>query len=296
MPGILNVVLALGLIAGPVEQAQVPLFDLMVETEVHFSNRPGGRSSGSWVPLVVGKPIRRLTDSPNGCGFRAGDINALNPDAAIGWQVDGTPVTITAGHAVVHLRWSREIERGRITGNIPQETTVLLRPGDQLRLDTVVMPTLPPNCQNPVATLVVSLKAREPERQRGVSTDLWLVRRGADGKESASHQNVQGPFYEKARFSFYGIKVGDFQLDVFGYLTPQPRPDGSIALELSTSRDVFSSGRSVLEGPNKAYFGQGVADVVFKPDDVVSIEIPMKPWTSSSGDMFTLRVRTKQIR
>lgn len=297
MLGLLNIVVALGVLSGATDQAPAPLFDLMVETEMHFSNRRGGRSSGSWLPLVVGTPIRRITDSgPGNCGFNAGDLRRLNPDAAVGWQVDATPVTITAGHAVVHIRWSREIERGKRTGSVPQETSVLLRPGDALRLDTVVMPTQEASCQNPVATLVVSLIAREPERQRVVSTDLWLVHRGADGKESAFHQNVRGRFYEQARFSFAGVKVGNFDLDVFGSLTPQPRSDGSIALELSTSRDVFSAGRSLLDSPNQAYFGQGVAALVFKPDDVVAIEIPMKPWASSSGDVFTLRVRTKQIR
>jgi hypothetical protein len=142
----------------------------------------------------------------------------------------------------------------------------------------------------------VSLRHKEPPRERVVSTDLWLVHRSAAGQESIQQQTVRTNFGRPGGFYFDALKVGDIVLDVFGELTPRARPDGSITLELSTQREVFVQGTSQLESPNHSYVGTGGAALVFRPDDVVSFEIPMKPWASMSGDSFTLRVRTRQIR
>src|SRR5690606_8147945 len=147
-----------------------------------------------------------------------------------------------------------------------------LRPGDEMRLDTFPMRTRTSHCESPTATLLVSLRHKEPPRERVVSTDVWLVHRRADGKEVIQQQTVRTNFGRAAAFYFDALNVGDVILDVFGELTPRARPDGSIALGLVTQREVFVQDRS--ERPHHSYVGSGGAELVFRPDDVVSFEIP----------------------
>lgn len=277
-------------------QASSPAFQLWVETEMHYENKKGGPNSGTGFDLAVGTPNHRLVSSlDNNCGFAAG-FKDFDNSAEIGWRVDATPTEITPEHARVRVKWARGVVNGARTREESQETTVLLRPGDKLRLDTFRMSTREEGCQRPTATLLVSLRHKEPPRERVVSTDLWLVHRRADGKESIQQQTVRTNFGRTGGFYFDELKVGGVVLDVFGELTPRARPDGSITLALSTQREVFVQGKSQLESPNHSYVGTGDAALVFRPDDVVSFEIPMKPWPSLAGDSFTLRVRTRQIR
>jgi len=279
------------------EQAAAPAYQLWVETEVHYDNRPGGPSSGAGFDLVLGVTNQRLTYSvSNNCGFAAGGLKDFDNTADIGWRVEVTPTALTYEHAVVKLKWFRGVTHGKRATAMPHETSVLLRPGEKLRLDTFPMPTREESCTNPTATLLVSLRHKEPPRERVVSTDLWLVHRSADGKESVQQQTVRTTFGRAGGFYFDELKVGGIVLDVFGELTPRARPDGSITLALSARRQVFVQEKGQLESSNHAYVGTGDAALAFRPDDVVSFEIPMKPWASMSGESFTLRVRTRQIR
>lgn len=277
-------------------QNTAPAYQLWVETEMHYENRHGGRNSGSGINLTLGAPAHRVTYSiENNCGFAAGYKDFDNA-AEIGWRVDVTPMALTHEHATVRLKWSRGLVNGKRTSSPSHESVVLLRPGDEMRLDTFAMTTREENCQRPMATLFVSLRHKEPERARVVSSDLWLVHRRADGKESIQQQTVRTGFAESGRFYFDELKVGGIVLDVFGELTPRARADGAITLELSAQREVSVQGKSQLESPSHSYVGTGAAALAFRPDDVVSFEIPMKPWAAMSGDSFTLRVRTRQIR
>jgi hypothetical protein len=278
------------------EQAAPPAYQLWVETEMHYENRKGGPNSGAGFDLALGAPNHRLVYSiENNCGFAAG-FKDFDNSAEIGWRVDATPIEVTSDHARVRVKWARGVVNGARTREESQETTVLLRPGDQLRLDTFRMSTREEGCQRPTGTLLISLRHKEPPRERVVSTDLWLVHRSANGKETIQQQTVRTNFGRPGGFYFDDLKVGGIVLDVFGELTPRARPDGSITLDLSTQREVFVQGKSQLESPNHSYVGTGGAALVFRPDDVVSFEIPMKPWPSLAGDSFTLRVRTRQIR
>ena len=279
------------------EQAAAPAYQLWVETEMHYANTPGRPNSAAGMDLALGVTDHRLTYSiENNCGFRAGYIKDFENTADIGWRVEVTPTELTHEHAVVKLEWYRGIANGKRMLGMSHETTVVLRPGDKMRLDTFPMPTRIESCTKPTATLLVSLRHKEPPRERVVSTDLWLVHRRADGKESIQQQTVRTNFGQSGGFYFDELNVGGIVLDVFGELTPRARPDRSITLALSTQREVFVQGKSQLESPNHSYVGTGGAALVFRPDDVVSFEIPMKPWPSLAGDSFTLRVRTRQIR
>lgn len=278
------------------QQAAAPAYQLWVETEMHYENRPGGSNSAAGIDLALGVPSHRLTYSiDNNCGFAAGRKD-FDDSANIGWRVDATPTEITHEHVVVSLKWSRGVVNGKRTGTESHSTAVRLRPGDKMRLDTFPMMTRTEGCTKPIATLLVSLRHKEPPRARVVSTDLWLVHRRADGKETIQQQTVRTNFGQAGGFYFDEVKVGGIVLDVFGELTPRARADGSITLALSTQREVSVQGESQLESPNHSYVGTGGAALVFRPDDVVSFEIPMKPWAAISGDSFTLRVRTRQIR
>ena len=279
------------------DQVAAPAFQLWVETEMHYKNAPGRPNSGAGIDLAVGVTEHRLTYSiSNNCGFMAGYMKDFDNSADIGWRVEVTPTELTPEHAVVKLKWFRGVANGKRMVGMSHETAVLLRPGDKMSLDTFPMSTRTESCTSPTATLLVSLRHAEPPRERVVSTDLWLVHRRPDGKESVQQQTVRTNFGRAGGFYFDELKVGDVVLDVFGELTPRARPDGSITLALSTQREVFVQGKSQLESPNHSYVGTGGAALVFKPDDVVSFEIPMKPWPSLAGDSFTLRVRTRQIR
>lgn len=278
-------------------QTPVPAFQLWVSTEMHFSNRHGGGSSGAAFDLALQVKDHRITYSTaNNCGFAAGALKDFDNTASVGWWVEATPTALTHEHAVVALKWYRAITNGARAATMAHETSVLLRPGDEMRLDTLVLPTRESSCANPTATLYISLRQKEPQRERVVETDVWLVHRTADGKESAQQHSTRSNFAETVPFFFDEVRVAGLVLDVFGEVTPRSRPDGSITLEFSAQREVFDVGRQGGGGPNHAYFGSGASALVFRPDDVVSFEIPMTPWPALSGDSFTLRVRTRQIR
>ena len=299
--GILTLALAFGLLTGPAEQAAPPqpLFDLSLYTEMRYGNSPGGLNTRAVRPLLKGRSLRMITHSiSNSCGFSAGSLAGFEPGSAIGWQVDAMPLEITGDHAVLRLHWSREMELGKKTGKEFQEVEVLLRPGDTLPLDTFVLPEVPGGCKSPVGTLIVGLKAREPERARVVSTDLWLVHKHPDGKETTQHINVRGELNATIPFFFDEERVGTAVLDVFGRLTLRPKAGDSMALEFSAQR--FLAGEQFAT--NSSYFGNtggGRMVTEIGPDSVTSFEIPQGTgpgWAAFAGHTLSVRVKSRRMR
>lgn len=297
--GIMNLLLAFGLLTTAPEQQAAPLFDLSLHAEMRYGDEPGGMNSWSAKPLEKGRSLRMRTYSiSNSCGFAAGSFVDFEAGAAIAWQVDATPVEITGDHAVLRLHWSREIELGKRTGKEFQEAVVLLRPGDSLPLDTFVLPEVPGGCKQPVGTLVVSLKAREPERTRVVSTDLWLVHKHPGGKETTQHINVRGELNTSIPFYFDEERVGSAALDVFGRFTLRPKAGDSVALEFSAQRLLAGEQFAV----NASHFGtRGGGKMVTEigPESVTSFEIPQGSgpgWGPFAGHSLSVRVKSKRMR
>ena len=297
--GILNFVLALGLLSGAPEQApaSAPLFDLTLHTEMRYGNEPGGRSSWSSKPVASGQSLRMRTYSiENSCGFAAGTIPEFDSNAAIGWQLDAMPVEVTGENAVIRLHWSREVELGKRAGKEFKEAVVLLRPGDSLPLDTFVLPkTAKSQCGSPVATLIVGLEAREPERVRVASTDLWLVHRDPAGKETTQHINVRGNLNTSIPFFFDEERAGPAVLDVFGRFTLRPKTGDTLALEFNAQR--FLAGEPY--GVNASHFGSGRMVTEIGPDSVTSFEIPLGSgpgWKAFAGHSLSVRVKSRRMR
>jgi len=297
--GIMNFVLAIGLLTGAPEQAPGPLFELRLQADMRYGASPGGMNSWSQRPLVKGQSVRMITHSiSNSCGFAAG-VREFDSNAAIGWQLDAVPVEITADHAVLRLHWSREIELGKRTGTEFKEVVVLLRPGDSLPLDTIVLPkTATSQCGNPAATLVVSLQAREPERVRVTSTDLWLVHKHPDGKETTQHLNVRGELNSPIPFFFDEERVGAAVLDVFGRFTLRPKAGDTVALEFSAQRLLVGE-QYAVNGSHFGNRGGGKMVTEIGPDSVTSFEIPQgsgPSWRAFAGHSLSVRVKSRRMR
>ncbi len=311
--GIMNILLAFGLATGAIEQAPPAMFDLMLRTEMRFDDKPGGNSSYAARPLVKGQSLRMRTYSgSNSCGFSAG-VKEFDSAAAIGWQVDAMPVEITTDHAVLRLHWSREVELGRIAGKEFQEAVVLLRPGDSLPLDSFVLPAVPGGCNSPVGTLVVGLMAHYVERVPVTSTDVWLVHKHPDGKETTQHLNVRGELNSRIPFFFDPERADTAALDVFGAITLRPKAGGLVALELSAQRLLVGEPNAI----NSSYFGNpegrkvggnsrdlamgggGQMVIQIGPESVTSFEIPQGSgpgWEAFAGHSLALRVQSKRLR
>ena len=293
--GILNLVLALGLLSGAPEQAPPSLFNFTLHTEMRHDEKPGGRSSGGAWPLVKGQSLRMRTYAvTDGCGFAAG-AREFDTNSPIGWQVDVMPVEITADHAVMRVHWSREVELGRKTGKAFHEAVVLLRPGDSLPLDTYVLPDVNRFCTKPVGVLVAGLEAREPERVRVASTDLWLVHRDPAGKETTQHINVRGNLNTSIPFFFDEERAGPAVLDVFGRFTLRPKTGDTLALEFNAQR--FLAGEPY--GVNASHFGSGRMVTEIGPDSVTSFEIPLSSgpgWKAFAGHSLSVRVKSRRMR
>jgi hypothetical protein len=314
--GVMSVVLAFALQSAAPNQAVPQLFDLTLHTEMRFGNEPGGKSSGGSKPLVKGQSLRMRTYSiENSCGFASGTIPEFDSNAAIGWQLDAMPVAITGEHAVIRLHWSREVELGKRAGKEFKEVVVLLRPGDSLPLDTFVLPeTAKSQCGSPVATLIVGLKAQEPDRKRVASTDLWLVHKQPGGKETMQHINVRGELNSSIPFFFDEERVGTAVLDVFGQLTLRPKAGDSLALEFSAQRLLAgeqyglnsshfgsSAGSKVVLSDSLSVSSNGGGKMVLEigPDSVTSFEIPQgsgPEWKAFAGHSLSVRVKSKRMR
>ena len=295
--GIMNLLLAVGLLTGAPEQAVPQLFDLTLYTEMRYGSGPGGRNTWSARPLTRGRSLTMLTHSiSNSCGFAAGSLAGFEPGSAIGWQLDATPVEITGDHAVLRLSWSRKIELGVRTGNDIKEAVVLLRPGDSLPLDTFLLPEVVRSCSSPVATLFVGLREREPERTRVTTTDLWLVHKHPGGKETTQHLNVRGEFHASIPFYFDEERVGTAVLDVFGRFTLRPKAGDSVALEFSAQRLLAGEQNAV----NYSHFGGGGRMVTeIGPDSVTEFAIPQgsgPAWAAFAGHSLSVRVRSRKMR
>jgi hypothetical protein len=294
--GLLSALFALGTFFGAPEQAQAPLYDLKITGEMRFSNRPGGLSAWTVVPLAVGKPVRRMMASiSNNCGFSAGG-NKFDPDAVVGWTIDTTTLASTPEHVVVRIRWVREQEQGKRSNKAPEEATVLLRPGDDLPLDSIGLPTVEASCQDPVAVLLITAVAREPVRERVVATRVWLVHRQPGGQEKTQQVDLRSSFDSEVPFFFDEVKVGSSVLDVFGKLRPRSTAPGLISLEFSADRRLTTGGAD----SDTQYLGTGkVVILSMGPEGVTEYQIPIGTagaWQAFAGHSLAVRVQTRRIR
>jgi hypothetical protein len=290
--GMLNVLLAIGVFLGGPEQAQAPLYDLQITGEMRFSNRPGGLSAGTSVPLAIGKPVRRLMASFS-CGFGAGG-SKFDPDALVGWTIDTRTIASTPEHVVVRISWVREQEQGKRTNKSPEEATVLLRPGDDLPLDSIRLPT-EATCHDPVATLMIRAVAREPVRERVVETKVWLVHRQPGGQEKVQQLELRSAFDSAIPFFFDEVRAGSSVLDVFGTLRPRSTAPGLISVEFSAERRLTTGGADA----DTQYLGIGDAVISMGPEGVTEYQIPIGTtgaWEAFKGHSLAVRVQSRRIR
>jgi hypothetical protein len=290
--------------AAPVSQQPTSRFQLEIATKIQPGAassrppRPASPRSGTWRDLEVDKPIRLVTFmAGQGCGFFAGSTE-FSSAATFGWRIEATPITLAGDHAVVRLRWIREVVNGKPSGLPAVETVVMLRPGDDVPLDSAVLANFPiENCRGNLATLVVALKEKEPYRARVVSTDLWLVHRDGEGREQTEHVMVRGEFHAPMPFFFADRRLGRDVLDVHGELLPRPGPNGRIKLEFDAVRRT-SAGPDVQDG---VVLGFGRTALTLAPDDVTEVVLPLAPGgrpldPALVGHSLSIRIRTRQIR
>lgn len=305
---------ALGMPALAQEQKPGARFSLEIATRVQPAPTPGqplraaSPRSGTWRNLVTGESVRIATYmGGRGCGFITG-ASEFNGNPTFGWRFEATPVSFHSDYAVVRLRWTREFQEGRASGLPSSETTVLLRPGDDIALDSALISmSFPvPACRGRLATLVVALKEIEPQRERVVSTDLWLVHRAPDGRETSQQISVRGGYNVTLPFLFEDLRIGQDILDISGTVLARTGPGGTVRVQFGAERR-WSRG---TEFPSVHVLGNGEVTFTLKPDDVTSVVIPLVTEGQSSdtvasqpgrdpallGHSLSIRLRSRQIR
>lgn len=302
--GMLNVLVALGVVLGTPGQPETLPDQLVVSTEMHFSDEPSGSGGSSWGRLVVGQRTKWVAFMDRGCGFNAG-YKEFSPTASFGWQVEAIPTAITSAHAVILLRWARALDRGKRSASEGREMTVVLRPGEHLSLDLWDLPGtadgLAPcrvgsdSRRHVSASLSVTLRTKEPARPRVVSTNVWLVHRRPGGQESTQALNIRGAFDAELPFFFDGVKVGSSVLDVSGMIRPRSQAGDLISLEFSAERRLTSGDLH----PDTRYVGNGDVVISTGPKGVTEYEIPFgtsKGWEAFAGHSLAVRVQSARLR
>ncbi len=277
---------------------------LWLATNTFHANRPGGGSSASGKALVLNTPSLFVTYSmPRLCGFSAGGgFTKIDPAAQLGWSVTVTPKAITTDHVVLDVSWVRERNH---KPEAQGASVVLIRPGDTVPLDVADTPEASQvsGCRMTSAELTleldpVSFGKISPGRGSVVSTDLWLVRRLADGKEDTQQINVRGALNEEVPFYFDDVKSGEMVTSVLGKIRAREREGGAIALEFEAARLVRMGNTPVGRGFTSLPPGAG--PLVFETaQDVLSVQFPRSTdpkWMDLGSEGLSIRIRTRRIR
>ena len=136
-----------------------------------------------------------------------------------------------------------------------------------------------------------------------MATDLWLVRRLANGSTQSEPLTVHGQPNRSTPFFFSTVADGGVSLDFFGEVTVKER-DGSREVVLVTRSRLIEGGRqseTMPQGPNSRFFvaREVTSTLQLKPDEVVSVELPRLGENASgafASQTFAITIRSQRIR
>jgi hypothetical protein len=264
------------------------------------------RVGGGADPSEVGQTVRHGISQPSGRCYMSLS-RTVEPNAAVGWEVQLTPIRVVDDAVTFRVMWARVRDEGKAASQAKGDVELTLRPGESVPIDTV-----PQKCTDPVkgpslgTTIRASVK-RWPypdQDRRLMSVELWLVEKLQNGSERTQALSLRGLYHHPIPFYFDRIMEGQTALDFLGDVTIAPGGQTSDVTLVTRSR-VFDS--KIPLGYND-YPSKTTAKVQLRPDEVVSVELPkvgcmdphrLGPCTPSAvfgSRVFSLRIRVRQIR
>jgi hypothetical protein len=195
------------------------------------------------------------------------------------------------------LRWVRALDNGEGFSPTSEDVEVTLGPGESRPLESVrvVQARATTSDGRPCATKAVSLRvsADFPDFDRRlVGADVWLVERLPNGKEQSQLQSVRGLPHRSIPFYFDSVPGDNKHLDIFGKLVVDLN-QGAFAITLETVRAGADQGQ---DGYQSARWFRST--VQMNPNEIVEVALPQLDDKAGpfAGRIFSLRIRTKQIR
>jgi len=298
-----NTLSVLLFLAAPAPQAQPRSEPLIwVATSTFHKNRPGGMSSGGGRAIALNRSETFVTYALRShCGFSAGPaLKAIHPDAPLGWRVTVTPRAVGVDDVKVEVSWIRERSQ---SVEAKGSTEFLIRKGDNVPLDIAATPEWAGGCGMTSAELSLKYEPMEsskwsPGQGSVISTDMWLIRRLANGQDQTEQINVRGGFNEEIPFYFADQKSDGIAMSVLGTVRARARANGEIALEFSAERQ-FHLNTSELGRGFTTLFPQPGSLLFKSPQDVISVEFPLtiEPrWKTFGTEQLSIRIKTQRIR
>ena len=269
--------------------------ELLITIEGVSISSPGGqlpRVGGGARANELGKTERHGISVRSDCVWAVSDV--VEPDAALGWAVETTPVRVVDDAVTFRLSWARTREEGKASTQPRRDMELTLRPGESIPLDTVHQ-----RCASRPQTIGASLRVtvvRNPTPdydRRLIALDLWLVEKLKDGTERSQPVSLRGLYHRPIPFYFESITEGATVLDIFGEVTAAP---------IDRASDVKIMTRSRIFNPNQKQtewelFPRGTtATVRMTPNEVVSVQLPQLANSTFATRALSLRIRLRQIR
>jgi hypothetical protein len=222
-----------------------------------------------------------------------GVSRVVEPDAALGWAVEITPVRVVNDAVTFHLVWARTRDEGKASTQPRGDMELTLRPGESMPLDSVAR-TCPGQPRTIGASLRVSVvQYPDPDYDRRlVGLDLWLVEKLADGTERSQPLSLRGLYRRPIPFYFDSISEGAMALDIFGEVTAAPN-DRTIDVKIVTRSRIFDPSQP----PGRPFPRETTATIRVAPDEVVSVQLPhVADAGAFSSRALSLRVRMRRLR
>lgn len=271
---------------------------LSIYVEGAIISSPGGEKVsvfGGADANQPGKTVRHgFSVRADSCNWGVSGGGAVEPDAALGWAVEITPVRVADDAVTFRLTWARTRVAGKASTEPSRDTELTLRPGESIPLDTVHQ-----RCASRTQTIGASLRVtviRHPKPdydRRLIALDLWLVEKLKDGTERSQPLSLRGLYHQPIPFYFESITEGATVLDIFGEVTAAP---------IDRASDVKIMTRSRIFNPNQKQtewelFPRGTtATVRMTPNEVVSVQLPQLANSTFAERALSLRIRVRQIR
>jgi hypothetical protein len=207
------------------------------------------------------------------------------------WQLDVCPISVALDVVTLNLDWRRtDLKNGARQTSGGDHRTLTLRQGERHLLDFVsCSPDAP--CVNQFLELHAVPVENSAAADTVLSYDIWLVHQTAEGGKVTRHSLASGRQGEKVPFAFVAVPLqldaaatpdaaSPYRLQVSGTIAARLKPDGTIDVALSSTRNEQSPMGALGRG-------EGVKSYTCRPDETTSISLPAIPgstrWRADAG-------------
>jgi hypothetical protein len=314
---LLSTALGIAFVAAAPAHAQT-FEDVQIRLGLYTLKADGGEQPlGIWRstgPVVIGKSTPTTVSWNGECeGFGISSVKGDTVDkAAAAWLIDVTPIRVVATSVTFKLRSTKVIglrqqldqaaNKPRSSQPPDDEIELTLRPGESWPVDQVALPpggktmSRGPCAKSASIRVSVDPEPWEGEERRLVAADLWLIERGANGREAQRTQplSVRGLPNHATPFFFDRIVEANVPVDVYGTITPR-LDSGTIAVAIEVrSRWGNPGDKPGFAGPQRSV----KSEVQLKPAEIVDVQLPA--FDNDAGPFarrqFSLRIRARQLR